>query len=239
MAKIRWKKGEKEQLVKDIESFNRKRRREIKKNPELLGKIPTIPAKSTVKNIKTREELNKLRKELKLAKKKDAFKLVKVGEVKIPKLELDITKSRLRSLNAKRAAKRRKAKVSTEKGTMGTIAQANLLPKKISKPKSKTEWEKFKETLEKQLAESYDSERDKQYRANYLAAFLETYGLVDATELMQLLEQLTADEIAQAMFRYPLLNIEFLYDEREDSRISHIEDVINTWKKYIKEIRGD
>lgn len=238
MAKIRWKKGEKERLIKDIENFNRRRRREIKKNPELLEKVSTIPAKSTVKNIKTREELKKLQRELKLGKTKDAFKLVKVGDVKITNWELKVTKSRLRSLNAKRAAKRKKADVSTEKGTMGTVEQAGLLPKKMTKPQSKKEWEKFKESIERQLDKNYDSKRNKQYRINYIAAFLETYGLVDATELMNLLEQLTADEIADALFRYPLLNIEFLYDERVDARISHIQDVVDTWKKYIKEIRG-
>lgn len=233
---IRWKPGEKEEITREIRRYNERRRRAIKKNPDLINTIPTMPPKQTVAKITTRKELKNLQAEIKLSGKKNAFELVKVGDIKVTRYELAVQKRRLKQLNLQRAAKRRKANVSTEKGTMGTIQQNSLLPKKLSKPKSRTEWEKFVQSVEKQIATGYDSAKDVLYRGNYYAAFLETYGLANATELMEMLEKLTAEEIVDAMYKNPILNIEFLYNEREEWESEHYEDVIEAWKNYLKSI---
>lgn len=195
-----------------------------------------MPPKQTIAKITTRNELKNLQAEIKLSGKKGAFDLVKVGNIKVTRYELSVQKRRLKQLNLQRAAKRRKANVSTEKGTMGTIQQNALLPKKLSKPKSRTEWEKFVQSVEKQIATGYDSAKDALYRSNYYAAFLETYGIANATELMKILEKLTAEEIVDAMYKNPILNIEFLYNEREEWDSEHYNDVIEAWENYLNQI---
>lgn len=233
---IRWKVGEKAELERVLRNFNARRRYAIKKNPDLVNYVPTMPVKSTVNAIKTRKDLTNLKREIELSKKKGAFEITKVGDVKVTKFELSMQKRRLRQLNAKRAAARRKAGVSTVKGTMGTIAQNNLNKKKLAKPKSRQEWERFKTSMEKMLSDTYDEEKSKQYRANYYAAFLENYGLSEAIELMEILEKLSHQEIAQAIHENPKLNIEFLYDDREEWDLAYRDEIIEEWKEYLKKL---
>lgn len=233
---IKWKVGEKADLERALRNFNARRRYAIKKNPDLVNYLPTMPVKSTVNTIKTRKDLTNLKREIELSKKKGAFEIAKVGNVKLTNFELSVQKRKLRQLNAKRAAARKKAGVSTVKGTMGTIAQNNLNKKKLAKPKSRLEWEKFKTSIEKMLADNYDDEKSKQYRANYYAAFLENYGLSEAVELMEILEKLTHQEIAQAMHDNPKLNIEFLYDDREEWDLAYHDEIIEEWKEYLKKL---
>lgn len=233
---IIWKPGEKAELERALKNFNARRRYAIKKNPDLVNYVPTMPVKSTVNAIKTRKDLTNLKREIELSKKKGAFEITKVGDVKVTKFELSVQKRRLRQLNAKRAAKRRKANVSTIKGTMGTIKQNALNKKKLSNPKSRTEWESFKKSVEKMLSREHEEEKDKRYRENYYAAFLENYGLADATELMELLQKLTHEEMADALYDNPKLNIEFLYDDREEWDSIYFQEIIDEWKKYIASI---
>lgn len=233
---IRWKVGEKEELAREIRNFNQRRRRAIRKNPELAGIIPTIPEVSTIKAITTRKDLQRLLKDINLSRKPDAFKITKVGAVNVTKWELSKAKSRLRTVNSRRAAERRKANVSTYTGTMGTIAQNALNPKKIPEARSREEWRRFVTSVEKQARDGYDREKDQLYQLNYFDAFTNTYGLNESLDLWQLLKKLTAQEIVDAMYKYPILNIEFLYDDRIEHRSEHMDDVIETWKRYIKEI---
>lgn len=233
---IIWKPGEKAELERLLKNFNARRRYAIKKNPDLINYVPTMPIKSTVNTIKTRKDLVKIKKEIELSKKRGAFEITKVGDVKVTKFELSVQKRRLRQLNAKRAAKRRKANVSTIKGTMGTIKQNALNKKKLSLPKSRTEWESFKKSIEKMLSREHDEEKDKRYRENYYTAFLENYGVADATELMELLQKLTHEEMADALYDNPKLNIEFLYDDREEWDSIYFQEIIDEWKKYIASI---
>ena len=233
---IKWKVGEKAELERALRNFNARRRYAIKKNPDLVNYLPTMPVKSTVNTIKTRKDLTNLKREIELSKKKGAFEITKVGNVKLTKFELSVQKRKLRQLNAKRAAARKKAGVSTVKGTMGTIAQNNLNKKKLSKPKSRIEWEKFKTSIEKMLADNYDDEKSKQYRANYYKAFLENYGLSEAVKLMEILQKLTHQEITQAMHDNPKLNIEFLYDDREEWDLAYHDEIIEAWEDYLNKL---
>lgn len=233
---IKWKPGEKEELAKEIRRYNDRRRRAIKKNPNLINTIRTMPAKETISKITTRKELKNLKAEIALSGKKDAFELTKIGNINVTKYEIAVQKRRLKQLNAKRAAERRKANVSTEKGTMGTIKQNTLQPKKLSKPNSRAEWDKFVKSVEKQLSKTYDEEKSEKYRANYYTAFLETYGISSAVEIMEILKKLSADEIVNAMYQNPILNIEFLYSDREEWENEHYETVVQAWKNYLKSI---
>lgn len=233
---IRWKAGEKEEVTREIRRYNERRRRAIKRNPDLINTIPTMPPKGTIKNITTRQELKNLQAQLKISAKKGAFELVKVGNIKITRYELEMQKRRLRQLNAKRAWSRIKSGVKIGEGTMGTIEQNALRKREFSKPRSRKEWDLFVDSIEKQLSPNYDDEKSKRYRENYYAAFVETYGVQDALWLMEYLSRLSHQEIVDAMYKNPILNIEFLYSDREEWDGEHLDDVKQAWENYLKSI---
>lgn len=235
-AGIRWKPGEKEQVAKEIRNFNARRRRAIKKNPNLINTLQTIPEKTTIKNITNRKDLQRLLKDIALSKKKGAFDETKIGNVTVTKWELAKTKSRLKTINAQRAVERRKANVSTTKGTMGTIQQNSLKPKKLSNPENQKEWVKFVESVEKQSNSEYWTKKDEQYRTNYISAFREVFGGQAVGQLMNLLNRINAREIVEGMYFNPILNIEFLYlvDEEEASETLIL--ILEAWEMYIRSI---
>lgn len=231
---IRWKAGEKDELRKEIRRYNDRRRRAIKKNPDLINYLPTISYKETVGKITTRKDLNRVLRELSQSKAKNAFDVVKVNNAKTSKWQLRITKSRVRAINRQREKELKKASPSTEKGTMGTIERNNLNPKHMPNPSSQKEWEKFVESAEKQVWSQYSSQKGERYKNNYIELFKAFYGNKYASRLETIIAKLTADEIVNAMYYSPLLDIQFIYPDSDNFEMSeNAELIIETWKMYV------
>lgn len=237
--KIRWKIGEKEFLKKEIRNFNERRRRAIKKNPDLINYLPTLSYKEILSGITTRSDLKRILREINYSRNKDAFKIVKVGETKTTKWQLKVAKQRLSTINRRRALERKKAGVSTSKGTMGTIEQNNLKPKPFSPAKTQREWKAFLESLNKQIKDSYYNEKDERYKQNYLIAFRSAYGSWGyANELERIIGNAPAYLIVQAMYWNPILNIKFIYDDVDEGGHSDTAElIIETWKLYLNYVK--
>lgn len=236
--KIRWKSGEKEFLKREIRNFNRRRLRAVKKNPDLINFLPTVSYREVIKDITTRADYNRILRELNWSRAKNAFRIAKVGEAKTTKWQLRVSKSRLRKINRDRERERKTANVSTEKGTMGTIYQNNIQAKPFTIPSSQKEWEKFTQSIEKQVRDAYSDEKSELYAQNYMIAWNNNFGSYRETELKNLLSRLTAKQIADAMYWNPVLNLQFLYPESEDEEyVRTIADtVIRTWHEYINQL---
>lgn len=236
--KIRWKVGEKEQLAREVRNFNARRRRMIKKNPDLINYLPTLSYREIIKQITTRKDYNRILREINWSRAKNAFQIVNVGGAKTTKWDLRIAKSRLRAVNRQREAERKKAGVSTTKGTMGTIEQNNLRNKPFSIPKSQKEWEAFKKSLETQVQSSFVSQKDEIYRQNYISAFSQVYGTNYTSQLMQRFAKLNAYQISQAMYYSPILNIKFIYDDIDmtDGSSDTADLILETWDMYINSL---
>lgn len=231
---IRWKVGEKEELRKEIRRFNDRRRRAIKKNPDLINYLPTLSYMDIVGKITTRKDLNRVKKEINQSRAKNAFKIVKVGDAKTTKWQLRITKAKVRSINRQRQKELKEANPSTEKGTMGTIERNNLRDKRMPSPSSQTEWQKFVESAEKQVWSSYSDQKGERYRNNYIATFKGFYGNRYISELERITSALTAYQFAQAMYYSPILDIQFLYPDSDTFDYSETAEIIlETWRMYV------
>ena len=231
---IRWKAGEKDELRKEIRRYNDRRRRAIKKNPDLINYLPTISYKEVVGKITTRKDLNRVLRELNQSRAKNAFNVIKVNNAKTTKWQLRVTKSRVRDINRQREKELKKSAPSTEKGTMGTIERNNLNPNPMPNPSSQKEWEKFVESAEKQVWSQYFSQKGERYKNNYLELFKAFYGNKYTSRLETIIANLTAEEIVNAMYYSPLLDIQFIYPDSDNFEMSeNAELILETWRMYV------
>lgn len=231
--KIKWRAGEQEQLAKEIRNFNNRRLRAIKKNPELVGVIPTIPVKTTIKNIETRVDYERIKRQLNWSRANNAFDITTVGGAKVTKWQLRRAKSNLKRVNLMREKERIKANVSTEKGTMGSIEANNLLPKKMPYIKNQTAWGKFERSLEKQVWENYFRNKSEIYSENYVTAWNNVFGEYRIDELLAILKDLSYMDIGDAMFEDARLDINFVYGKDAIDLYEKADAILDAWIDYI------
>lgn len=239
MAKggIRWKSGEQDLLKKEIRRFNDRRRRAIKKNPLLYGILPTVSYRDVMKNITTRSDYERIMRELNWSRTKNAFNIVKVDNAQTTKWELRRTKARLRKINADREKERIRANVSPEKGTMGTILENTLLPKKMPQFRTQTDWEKFVKSVEKQQYDNYFRNKDEIYSENYLLAWNKIFVNYRIAELEKILNKLSYYDIVGAMYDNPMLSLNFVYGKDDIELHEKADAIIEAWKYYAKTLK--
>lgn len=215
--KIRWRDADQKALSNAVRKFNAKRTRLINKVPELEE---FLPKKLNVKEIKsgivTRKDYTNVINSIERFMRKGAEKPIITKEgVKLTVYEKKELQIKLRTINRRRTAERKKANVSTEKGTMGTIRANNLLPKPSNLDKiKKSDWDMFVKSVEKQSKNSYYYERDERYKANYIQGLRNVFG-ESADELIALVNLIPAEIIVQMQYDQPILQLDFFYDPLE------------------------
>lgn len=233
-SKIKWRDSDRKKLAQAVRKFNAKRTREIKKNPEAEKYLPPkMNIREIEKAISTRQDFNYVINTLERFMRKDATKKIKTpGGKETTKWALDELRNANKRRNAKRKAKRDKANVSTEKGTMGTIDRNNLNPRTFNIKMDPKSWDKFVEQVKKELLDSYDNEKKQKYLENYLESLSSVYGLENAFNLNELLKDLSADDFTQAFHDDPILDIEYNYD---NNTIEDLANIYEHWLKWIME----
>lgn len=217
---IAWRQSQRNRLSRSVSKFNAKLTRELKKNPELIEFLPArLNVQELRASIKTAKDLNNLVKTIDRAFKEDAFVPVQTEKgVKTTKYEIRETKLKVNKINRSRAKEKEKANPSTEKGTMGLLKTANLVPKKFDLEKmSQKEWEKFKAGVDKQILANSSFERKQRYRDNYLKAIEEVFGTDN--ELYERILNADIDSLLEAYYNDPILQLEFVYDPLQMSVI--------------------
>lgn len=232
---IKWRDSDEKELSKAVRKFNAKRTRLLKQVPELEE---FLPPKQSVKalrdSIKTRRdfrnEINSIERFMQKGAEKPIVTAEGVKTTAYEKKELGI---KIRAINARRAAERKRANVSTEKGTMGTIRANNLQPKQVNIDKiKKSDWNKFVESVEKQARDSYSQEKYERYKENFIKGLENAFGESGA-ELVALAEQIDPETLAQMYFDDPILQIDFIYDPLEmqvkiDAMTEHLQGYLET-----------
>lgn len=232
---IKWRESDEKELSKAVRKFNAKRTRLLKQVPELEE---FLPPKQSVKalrdSIKTRRdfrnEINSIERFMQKGAEKPIVTAEGVKTTAYEKKELGI---KIRAINARRAAERKRANVSTEKGTMGTIRANNLQPKQVNIDKiKKSDWNKFVESVEKQARDSYSQEKYERYKENFIKGLENAFGESGA-ELVALAEQIDPETLAQMYFDDPILQIDFIYDPLEmqvkiDAMTEHLQGYLET-----------
>ena len=232
---IKWRESDKKELSKAVRKFNAKRTRLLKQVPELEEFLPPKQSVKTLReSIKTRRdfrnEINSIERFMQKGAEKPIVTAEGVKTTAYEKKELGI---KIRAINARRAAERKRANVSTEKGTMGTIRANNLQPKQVNIDKiKKSDWNKFVESVEKQARDSYSQEKYERYKENFIKGLENAFGESGA-ELVALAEQIDPETLSQMYFDDPILQIDFIYDPLEmqvkiDAMTEHLQGYLET-----------
>lgn len=214
---IKWRKGDEQELAKAVRKFNAKRTRLLKQVPELEDFLPDkLNVQDIKNNNKTRNDFNKTLRSIERFMRKGAEKPIVteqgVKTTEYQKRELEI---QIRTINQRRAAERKRANVSTEKGTMGTIQANNLNPKKVDINKvKKSDWNKFVESVEKQSKDIYQKEKYDRYKENFIKGLQNAFG-EKADRLVSMVEQIDPATLTQMYYDDPIIQIDFIYDPIE------------------------
>lgn len=229
---IKWRKTDEQKLAKAVRKFNAKRTRLLKQVPELEEFLPQKLNVKDIKNdVKTRRDFNNVINSIERFMKKGAEKPIVTKEgiktTVYQKRELEI---KVRAINARRAAELKKAAPSTEKGTMGSVREKNLSPKKYNLDKIKrSDWDKFVESVEKQSKDSYSAEQYDRYKENFLKGLENVFG-EKGQNLINIAKQIDPETLTQMFYDDPILQIDFIYDPIEmDLKIEAMEEHLNEY----------
>lgn len=219
---IKWRKSDQEKLAKTVKTYNAKIARKAKKTPEAASFLPTkVNVKDIKKSISTRNDFNKIIARLERVKKKDAFDLIQTSSGNIiTKYEKREVAYAIREINRKRAALRKQANVSTEKGTMGAVRSMNINPKKNNYQSiRKSKWRLFVENVERQATDKYYEEKNELYKENYIKGLKTVFG--EKTPLIGKIRMLSAKKLVELYYEEPDMQLEFLYSS-EDARVKEL-----------------
>lgn len=234
---IKWRDSDTKKLANAVRSYNAKRTRLLKQVPELDEFLPPKASTKEIRaGVKTRRDLENEIKSLKRFLEKGAEKpIVTKKGVKTTAYEKKELTIKINAINARRRAELEKAAPSTEKGTMRTIRENNLLPKRKDLENiPKRDWAKFVESVEKQAKDSYSYDKMQRYKENLLKGLNNVFGEKGRT-LIDLASKIPAETLVEMYYNDPVLQIDFIYDPLEMEVI--IETMEEHLNKYLDSIK--
>lgn len=217
-SNIKWRTKDRQQLSKVVQQFNAKLTRTLRKHPELK---PYLPERLTVQGlkeqIKTRNDFNREVNSAKRFLKKGAeMPYTSESGIKTTEWERREIGIKVGVINRRKARERKAADVSTYKGTMGSIRENNLLPKKYNIDKIRpSDWDKFVKSVEKQVASTYSTEKQSRYKANYIKGVQNIFSPADAQAIISIVSRIPDEEFTQLFYDDPVLQLDFVYDPLE------------------------
>lgn len=227
---MKYSKANNSEMSKVVKNFNAKIDRLIKKGYDstiLPGKIKVSSLKQQIVN---KRDYNRIVNLYRAFSKKGAesIKSNKYG-VKYTLWEKNKLKNEIKRLNYQRQKKLEKANPTTNKGTMGSIKERNLNPKKVNLQNITTQ-KGFRNVLsgiEKQLSPSYASERAATYKSNYIQAWYVVFGL-EGLDILERITKIPDDIIYNLFYEDPRFQIDFIYDPYElKGKLSQIDNALS------------
>lgn len=231
-SNIKWRKSDKQTISKTVQQFNAKITRTLKKHPEWADFMPErLTVKGLTEKIQTRKDYNREVRSVQrfLRKGAEAPYQSKSG-IKTTHWEKKEIGYKVAQVNRQRTIEAKRANVSTEKGTMGSIEANNLKPKKYNIDKIKpSDWNKFVNTLEKQVMSNYNYDKMVRYKENYLKAIIRNLGTEGkAKELYAYVSQLDPEFMYNVYYDDPVLQIQFTSDPLPADMIA--ESALEHWQ---------
>lgn len=213
---IKWRKQDTKKVATQVRVFNAKITRTLKAHPEWAEYLPSkITTDSLKEKIQTRQDFNRELNSLNRFMRKGAeMPILSQTGIKTTQWQKKEVGYKVAQINRNRTIEAKKADVSTYKGTMGTIESNNLKPKSYNIDKiKKTDWEKYLQTVDKQIKSNYKTDKMKKYKENYLRAILENLGDSEkAQELYEYVSKLDPEMMYYVYYDDPILQIQFTSD---------------------------
>jgi hypothetical protein len=224
-SSIKWRKIDKQKLSRTVQRFNAKLTRVAKKYPDYKDYLPQRANVADIKKgISTRQDFNRVVNSLSRFLKKGAEIPVTTKQgIKTTRWEIKETSIKVATINRARTALRKKADVSTYKGTMGSIKKNQLEPKKFNintiKP---SDWNMFIMGVEKQIKSNYYIEKNRQYKENYITALRNNFSPEHAANLISIVNKIPIEILGDLYYDNPSLQIDFIYDPLEEQTIYEV-----------------
>lgn len=223
---MRWKKKDIEELKRVIRNYNSKLNRLKKTYPE---NIKIYPEQAKYKEIKekitTRQDYKRIVNELKLFTKRGSeYIVVNKHKVKAMVWELEIQKLRVKEINKERS--RELKRINKIDITIGgkkietasiTIAKRELAEKKFNFDNmySRSEFSAYKKTTDKQVLSNYWINIQNKYIDNYIKALVSVFNESQAERLIEMIKQITLEDMIELYHKEMLGNIDFIYEPQE------------------------
>lgn len=218
---IKWRDKDVEELNKVVKNFNQKISRVAKKNPNDAEFLPEKISRKTLKEkIKTRQDFNRELNSLRRFSRRGVEEVVETEKgLKLTQYEIQETKIKTRIVNIKRAKERKKLDIDVTKGTMGQVSAQNLRPKTFTTNKTAKEWDKFVESLEKEISSTFKEEQLQNYKEQYLESVRENLGSA-GDKLYDLVKGLDVVTLFENSVEVPTLSISFTSEPLDVETIS-------------------
>lgn len=231
-SNIKWRKKDKQTISKTVQQFNAKITRTLKKHPEWADFMPErLTVQGLTEKIQTRKDYNReVRSVQRFLRKGAEAPFQSKSGIKTTRWEKREVGYKVAQVNRQRSIEAKRANVSTEKGTMGSIEANNLKPKKYNIDKIKpSEWDKFVNTVEKQVMSNYNYDKMVRYKENYLKAVVRNLGTEGkAKELYDYVSQLDPEFMYNVYYDDPVLQIQFTSDPLPADMIA--ESALEHWQ---------
>lgn len=213
---IKWRQQDYNRLRQEIRRFNSKRTRLIRSNPQLEEYLPSRLNFNTLKNqIKTRQDFNREINSIARFQNRNASRLItsSTGNT-ITQYEKQEVAYKVAAINRRRTAQRKMVESGPQQSfTMGTIESNNLNPKKFNfnRIRPGKEWEKYVQSVNKQIQSRYFIQQAERYKENYLNSITENLGQA-GQKLYELVSSLDPVFMYSRYYSDPVLQIQFTSD---------------------------
>lgn len=251
---ISWGTTDEQRLESTIKKFNKKIYNLRHRNPELKDILPDTITKDIKKEMiekfktSSRSEFNKNLNSLErfLNKGSEREIISKTGN-RVTKWEKNEVALKVAQINRERTKQRKEyenleattrgEKTGLKRGEMGSERLNELKPKKFNfdKIRGGKEWEKFKESIERQSNPDTRQSIYEQYKENYLKG-LDSFGGY-ADNIKEIIEQLPAELVVKTFYQEQEASIEFYYeaiDGLQDKDIV-LEMLEGVWSRTLEE----
>lgn len=233
--KIRWSKAQQDKLKRDVQRYNNKISREVRKLKKQGIDTDYLPTKISVKEMKkqitTARDLRNFHNQVeRIFKPKALEKVINKHGVESTKYEVHELKLKVNRINRARAKEVAERIGDTQNRELGILERENLKPKVFNfKNITKRNWGKFKESVDTQAWDKFRQAKYQRYKENYLNAldFLGEY----AEPLKEIIGDIDEEEMFNAQFDDPILEIGFISDPIELEL--RVEAILNHWSEYL------
>lgn len=206
---IRWRNKD----IQKLEELNKKVLRKAKRAKLESGMFPEVSRET----IRTRKEFNREIARLeKFMKYGAGSKVTTETGITYTKWQLADIEEKVKRINREKERQLRELKPSTERGTMGSVRELGLRPRKMQSPAKLTplQWEKFVASVEKQIAPGYGEEISRIYYDNFIQAMKTEFGEL-ANEILPYLENITPEQLQELYYNDPVLSAGFVYEKTD------------------------
>lgn len=210
---IRWSPKDEANLSRTIRNFNAKLRRLKKANPSKAEFYPdTISIKDVRNRVKTRQDFNREVNRISRFSRRGSEQLVTTDAgLTATKYEIREASIMRRVVNLKRKREAERLGLTVEAGLKTQVEKQSLTPKRDVQKVKQTDFKSYVESLEKEIASTFDEEKREAYIENYYKGLFNTLG-EKAFEIMELIQDLPDEVIVNESISNPFLVIEFMYD---------------------------